>query len=175
MGRKVGGFTPIELVVSIVVIAILATVGAAAYNGIRHRAYDAKIDATLEQIEKAFRLYTTKGNAVPIWHFSRAFYKKPGGGSLNHNIPIHAGGGIGTDMAKKGFIPGDIISSLNDGPDRYPEITLDKIWFITCGKNKFFLIAESYSGISLDEMNTVIYQKNSCHWINQSILLVYGK
>lgn len=53
------GFTIVELLIVIVVIAILATISIVAYNGIQARANDAKTISAVNQIEKALRLYAT--------------------------------------------------------------------------------------------------------------------
>lgn len=56
MGRSQKGFTIVELLIVIVVIAILAAIVIVAYNGIQDRAREAKIEADLGQIEKAIIL-----------------------------------------------------------------------------------------------------------------------
>lgn len=50
------GFTIVELLIVIVVIAILATISVVAYNGIQDRARQAKIDSDLAILEKAVHL-----------------------------------------------------------------------------------------------------------------------
>lgn len=56
MGKLQKGFTIVELLIVIVVIAILATIVIVAYNGIQERARATKIEADLGQIEKAIIL-----------------------------------------------------------------------------------------------------------------------
>lgn len=57
VGRyKESGFTIVELLIVIVVIAILAAIVLVTYNGIQNSAREAKIDADLAQIEKAILL-----------------------------------------------------------------------------------------------------------------------
>ena len=53
MNKKAQGFTIVELLIVIVVIAILATISTAAYSSIRDSARKAKINADLTQLEKA--------------------------------------------------------------------------------------------------------------------------
>lgn len=58
------GFTIVELLIVIVVIAILASIGIVAYNGVQQRARDTKRKDDLAKIVKAFRLWNaqTGGN-----------------------------------------------------------------------------------------------------------------
>lgn len=51
------GFTIVELLIVIVVIAILATISIVAYNGIQARANDSKVKSGVVQLEKALRLW----------------------------------------------------------------------------------------------------------------------
>lgn len=58
------GFTIVELLIVIVVIAILAAITVVAYTGIQQQARDSQRLADLSTLEKAFRLY-----AVEYGHF----------------------------------------------------------------------------------------------------------
>jgi prepilin-type N-terminal cleavage/methylation domain-containing protein len=51
--QKQTGFTIVELLIVIVVIAILATITVVAYNGVQDRARDSKISADLAVLDKA--------------------------------------------------------------------------------------------------------------------------
>lgn len=55
---KKSGFTIVELLIVVVVIAILAAISIVAYTGIQARAYDSKMINGLNQIENALRLYS---------------------------------------------------------------------------------------------------------------------
>jgi prepilin-type N-terminal cleavage/methylation domain-containing protein len=59
------GFTIVELLIVIVVIAILAAITTVAYNGIQQRAQDAQADSGLNQIKKALELYHTDSGSYP--------------------------------------------------------------------------------------------------------------
>lgn len=59
------GFTIVELLIVIVVIAILATVTAVAFNGIRDRAQASQAAAQLDQARKKVRLYFIENSAYP--------------------------------------------------------------------------------------------------------------
>lgn len=52
---RLGGFTIVELLIVVVVIAILAAITIAAYNGITERVRDSSVRSTASQIEKTIR------------------------------------------------------------------------------------------------------------------------
>jgi len=53
MKKVISGFTIVELLIVIVVIAILAAISVVAYNGVQQRARQSKIQSDLTTIEKA--------------------------------------------------------------------------------------------------------------------------
>ena len=57
MRFKRSGFTIVELLIVIVVIAILAAISVVAYNGIQDRARDAQIAAAADAYKKALEMY----------------------------------------------------------------------------------------------------------------------
>ena len=65
MTRKIVGFTIVELLIVIVVIAILAAISVVAYNGIRQRARDAERLTELGAIQKALEIYRADFGAYP--------------------------------------------------------------------------------------------------------------
>jgi len=60
-----GGFTIVELLIVIVVIAILATISVVAYNGIQQRAANTKTTDALNAWVKAIRLYRAANGQYP--------------------------------------------------------------------------------------------------------------
>ena len=65
MQRLSRGFTIVELLIVIVVIAILAAITTVAYNGIQGRARDSQRVTDLRAIVKALELYKTSNGAYP--------------------------------------------------------------------------------------------------------------
>lgn len=59
------GFTIVELLIVIVVIAILAAITIVAYNGIQGRARDSQRVADMQSIVKALELYKTTNGSYP--------------------------------------------------------------------------------------------------------------
>lgn len=62
---KLRGFTLVELMVVIAIIAILVGVGALAFGGALKRARDAKRKADLNEIRKALMMYYTESGSYP--------------------------------------------------------------------------------------------------------------
>lgn len=62
---KQTGFTVVELLIVIVVIAILATISIVAYNSIQQRARDAQRMSDIHQIAKAIELYRADNGNLP--------------------------------------------------------------------------------------------------------------
>ena len=80
------GFTIVELLIVIVVIAILASITIVAYNGIQNRAKDAQIRAVAKQFSKAFQQWSVQSGKVTA----------PGGsGSTAYSGGVCTGGGGG--------------------------------------------------------------------------------
>ena len=59
------GFTIVELLIVIVVIAILAAISIVAYNGIQNRAHDTAIQNDLNNISKQIRQYVILNGSFP--------------------------------------------------------------------------------------------------------------
>jgi len=64
--QKQSGFTIVELLIVIVVIAILAAITIVAYNGIQQRANNSRRVADIQAAAKAVNLYYAQNGAYPI-------------------------------------------------------------------------------------------------------------
>jgi prepilin-type N-terminal cleavage/methylation domain-containing protein len=60
------GFTIVELLIVIVVIAILAALSVVAYNGVQARANDSRIVSNANRIEKAIKMYSADKGSFPV-------------------------------------------------------------------------------------------------------------
>ena len=64
--KNIEGFTIVELLIVIVVIAILATITLVSYSGIQQRAQFAKMQTDLSSLNKAIQLYYSDNGHYPI-------------------------------------------------------------------------------------------------------------
>lgn len=71
---KSKGFTIVELLIVIVVIAILAAITIVAYNGIQNRAHTTAQKTAAENVAKKIEAYNAVNSAYPL------FYTTPGAG-----------------------------------------------------------------------------------------------
>lgn len=65
MRKNTSGFTLVELLIVIIVIAILATISVVAFNGIQQRARDAARASHMELIAKALEMYYIDNGSYP--------------------------------------------------------------------------------------------------------------
>ena len=63
--RRSAGFTIVELLIVVVVIAILAAITIVAYNGIQNRAHDSAIQNDLKQFGTIMELYKADNGSYP--------------------------------------------------------------------------------------------------------------
>lgn len=66
MKKTSSGFTIVELLIVIVVIAILAAITIVAYNGLQQRARDSQRDVDVATIQKALDLYYIDNGQYPV-------------------------------------------------------------------------------------------------------------
>jgi len=78
--QKQTGFTIVELLIVIVVIAILATISIVAYNGIRDRTQYSKALSDLTAINKAINVYKAQYDSYPVaaaWRYYCGYQSTP--------------------------------------------------------------------------------------------------
>lgn len=63
--KQQSGFTIVELLIVIVVIAILAAIGIVAYTGVQNRAHDSAVQQDLRQLGQQIELYRAANPALP--------------------------------------------------------------------------------------------------------------
>ena len=66
MRKNTSGFTLVELLITIVVIAILAAISVVAFNGIQERARDTQRDHDISIIAKALEMYYSEHSSYPL-------------------------------------------------------------------------------------------------------------
>jgi len=104
MRKTTSGFTIVELLIVIVVIAILAAISIVAYNGIQERARFASMRSDIASLNKAIQLYYADNGSYPI--------TPAGTGS-----PCSSGNWCGFDQGTgDNFIPGLAPKYLNNTP-----------------------------------------------------------
>lgn len=64
--QKNAGFTIVELLIVIVVIAILAAISIVAYTGIQNRAHDSALQSDANVIRKVIKMYYADNGSYPI-------------------------------------------------------------------------------------------------------------
>ena len=110
MGKKQTGFTIVELLIVIVVIAILAAITIVAYNGIQNRANDTAIQNDLKSIAQKLELYKVDNGIYPAGSaqlatlglkVSKNAYGNhmPSGGNFYNLVYCHIPIGAATDYA----------------------------------------------------------------------------
>ena len=88
------GFTIVELLIVIVVIAILAAITIVAYNGIQARAKDSRVQSDIQSVAKKIELYAVDNGSYPSTGSLSTVYSDdncPGGSSQADWVPGIAG------------------------------------------------------------------------------------
>lgn len=109
IGRKSGqaGFTIVELLIVIVVIAILAAITVIAYNGIQGRARDSQRVQDIKTIVKALEFYKVDNGSYPA--------------------PVSTTGAAGWEVSTDGTNPTAFLSALVSGTNGISKVPVDPI------------------------------------------------
>ena len=118
MKKTTSGFTIVELLIVIVVIAILASISVVAYNGIQQRANNTTRVASGKQFIKLFQLYkATFGSYPPQLYPQNAGFCLgsgfPAGYDGNPRCRSYKSAGTYTAPAPRGTVPDSLLESNN--------------------------------------------------------------
>lgn len=110
--QKQRGFTIVELLIVIVVIAILAAITIVAYNGVQARGRDARRVSDMQAIVKALEMYKADNGQYPVVAYS-------GTGSLGgwEVSAKEASGEFLAPLKNYGFSSGVPVDPINDATD----------------------------------------------------------
>ncbi len=115
MKKTVSGFTIVELLIVIVVVAILAAISIVAFNGIQNRANDTALRNGMAQFEKALKLYAQDhGNTIPgsSGATKNSSGRCVGGGSGYVGASIGYACSFEEELVATGYLPSDFIFKL---------------------------------------------------------------
>lgn len=125
--QRIKGFTIVELLIVIVIIAILASITVTAYSGVQNRALDSAIKSDLSSFAKKAEIYYIDNNAYPAWNntsltnvamrFSNAAYSTTVSSNVNYCTMAGNTGYVLGVTAKNG--QKYYISSANTSPQEY--------------------------------------------------------
>lgn len=87
---KQKGFTIVELLIVIVVIAILAAISIVAYNGIQGRSAFAKVNSDLISMKKLLELYKVDNGSYPSTNWTFTYRYRDGNDFIPGLVPMYA-------------------------------------------------------------------------------------
>ena len=125
--RRNNGFTIIELLIVIVIIAILAAITIVAYNGITAKATDARRAQDFSSIQEALQAYAVQNGGLP---------STISGGSYTKGV-VYEGWDASTSpnwlaflRSQDGNMPTDPVNTI--GSDGNPPGSSDRVYFYYC-------------------------------------------
>lgn len=174
------GFTIVELLIVIVVIAILAAITIVAYNGVQTRARDSARTSDVRAIQKALELYKAEHGRYP----ARV--------AIGSNTPTGFTGRYGTSYSYsvdtnkgwlKGLIDSDVVKSvpvdpINDNDHYYIYWASDSAGFGACTE-PFYMLAvygyESAANIPEDSRSLdCTGNGQSANWVKTSSMAIFS-
>lgn len=144
MKKNANGFTVVEVLIAIVVIAIIVAIGVVVHGEIRKKAYNAAADTALHQAEKAVRSF----DAMTITEQYKMLDPNTTDTYLNNIMqklklydshPVTAGGAGAPHIPK--------------GSRGFTNVRIH--W---CGGSKYFLYTAAYEGITEYQLNQKLSQ-----------------
>lgn len=90
--KKTSGFTIVELLIVVVVIAILASITIVSFNGIQNRAHDASVQNDLKLLSEQVQIYYAMNGSLPRGADFRNLEIKVAKGSYSASTPLFDNG-----------------------------------------------------------------------------------
>lgn len=101
------GFTIVEILITIVVIGILASISIVAFNGVQGRAIDARRVSAIDAVEKAMHVYKAQNGTFPIDYVENMDFET--------STPFTCIGESSDYPARDGFEAGECAYMIEDG------------------------------------------------------------
>ena len=113
-GQSTNGFTIVELLIVIVVIAILAAITVVAFNGVQQRGRDSRRVADMNAISKALELYKAQNGRYPTVNYTGL-----GGQGGWESSAREASGQFLHELRSYGLSNGTPVDPVNDGVEDF--------------------------------------------------------
>lgn len=140
MQRRTRGFTLLELLVSITIIAVLTAIGIVSYSSVNKRSRDVKRKGDLEQIRSALEMYRADNSAYP----------NIGTGFLDAQ-------GLSTSLVTSGYMP-----AIPDDPNSTPNYYYQAI--TTSGVYSSYCICADLETISSSQSTCSVALPSNCDY-----------
>jgi prepilin-type N-terminal cleavage/methylation domain-containing protein len=124
--EKISGFTIVELLIVVVVIATLAAITIVAYNGIQNRAYAAKVDSVVDAYIKIIEMYRIEHGAYPASPTTACLGEAddyPASGTYSQGVCFVDSNGVGRSVSE------EFNKELRPYISRFPDGSLPSITF----------------------------------------------
>jgi len=143
MNKRASGFTIVELLIVIVVIAILAAITIVAYNGIQQRASYSRMRSDMASLNKAIQLYYADRGSYPVTPTTAGTYC--------------SGNWCGFGQAKNdSFIPGLVPTYIASTPQQQSSSNAsDTYLYRSLDGKDYKLIRYLGSGLSAGELSAM--------------------